>query len=124
MDFDEPLPGRDDPLRAGRWGSDHVAQIVTFFDHQGTCGGAGRSQGARLPYGVGDRIAKLMPPAVMGGTRRLWACFREDPKHADGYKVATELRDAYAADPDVKAGVDVPRGLEGLRRPDGSMPPQ
>jgi len=47
------------------------------------------------------------------------ACFREDPKHADGYKVATELRDAYAADPDVKRVVDVAKGLEGLRRQDG-----
>ncbi len=71
------------------------------------------------PYSVGDRIAKLMPPLVMGRDTPLWACFREDPKHADGYKVATELRDAYAADPDVKRVVDVAKGLEGLRRQDG-----
>ncbi|HMK97630.1 MAG TPA: DNA polymerase III subunit alpha, partial [Acidimicrobiales bacterium] len=67
----------------------------------------------------GDRIAKAMPPLVMGRDTPLWACFREDPKHADGYKVAQELRDMYATDPDVKRVVDVAMGLEGLRRQDG-----
>ena len=71
------------------------------------------------PYGVGDRIAKAMPPLVMGRDTPLWACFEEGPKHADGYKTASELREMYAADPDVKRVVDVAKGLEGLRRQDG-----
>jgi DNA polymerase-3 subunit alpha len=60
-----------------------------------------------------------MPPLVMGRDTPLWACFEEHPKHADGYKVATELREMYATDPDVKRVVDVAKGLEGLRRQDG-----
>ncbi|MBO0730181.1 MAG: DNA polymerase III subunit alpha, partial [Acidimicrobiaceae bacterium] len=41
------------------------------------------------------------------------------PKHLDGYKVAADLRQMYAADPDVARVVDVAKGLEGLRRQDG-----
>ncbi|MGH9284884.1 MAG: DNA polymerase III subunit alpha, partial [Acidimicrobiales bacterium] len=40
------------------------------------------------------------------------------PEH-DGWKAAAELREMYAADPDVAKVVDVARGLEGLRRQDG-----
>ncbi|HLX87613.1 MAG TPA: DNA polymerase III subunit alpha, partial [Acidimicrobiales bacterium] len=64
-------------------------------------------------------IAKAMPPLVMGRDTPLWACFEQHPKFEDGYKVAQELRDMYAMDPDVKKVVDVAMGLEGLRRQDG-----
>ena len=72
-----------------------------------------------FPYGAGDRIAKAMPPLVMGRDTPLKFCFEQDPKHADGYKAAAELRAMYDADPDVKKIVDVARGLEGLKRSDG-----
>jgi DNA polymerase-3 subunit alpha len=71
------------------------------------------------PYGLGDRVAKAMPPLVMGRDTPLKYCFEENPKYADGYKAAAELRAMTATDPDVKKVVDVARGLEGLRRQDG-----
>jgi len=119
MDFDERYRGEMIRYASERWGSDHVAQIVTFSTIKARAAVRDAARVLGYPYGVGDRIAKLMPPLVMGRDTPLWACFREDPKHADGYKVATELRDAYAADPDVKRVVDVAKGLEGLRRQDG-----
>src|SRR4051812_45666384 len=41
------------------------------------------------------------------------------PKFEDGYKMAGELRELYAADPEAARVVDVAKGLEGLRRQDG-----
>jgi DNA polymerase-3 subunit alpha len=63
-----------------------------------------------FPYGVGDRIAKAMPPLVMGRDTPLKYCFEQIPKYADGYKAATELRAMYDTDTDVKRVVDVAKG--------------
>jgi DNA polymerase III subunit alpha len=119
MDFDERF--RPDMIRyaAERYGWDHVAQIVTFSTIKAR---AAVRDGARVlgyPYGLGDRIAKAMPPLVMGRDTPLWACLTEDPKHSDGYKAAAELREMYEVDPDCRKVIDVALGLEGLRRQDG-----
>ena len=71
------------------------------------------------PYAVGDKIAKLMPPLIMGRDTPLYACMEPHPKFEDGYKMAGELRELYAADPEAARVVDVAKGLEGLRRQDG-----
>ena len=44
------------------------------------------------PYVVGDKVAKAMPPLVMGRDTPLKYCFEESEKYADGYKAAAELR--------------------------------
>jgi DNA polymerase-3 subunit alpha len=119
MDFDSRYRGEMIRYAAERYGWDHVAQIVTFSTIKAR---AAVRDGARVlgfPYGVGDRIAKAMPPLVMGRDTPLWACFETHPEHEDGYKAAAELREMYASDPDVAKVVDVARGLEGLRRQDG-----
>ena len=71
------------------------------------------------PYVVGDKIAKLMPPLIMGRDTPLHACFEKQDKYADGYKMASELRQLYDDDPDARRVIDVALGLEGLRRQDG-----
>lgn len=119
MDFDERYRGEMIRYASERWGWDHVAQIVTFSTIKARAAVRDAARVLGYPYSVGDRIAKAMPPLVMGRDTPLWACFREDPKHSDGYKVASELREMYNADPDVKRVVDVAMGLEGLRRQDG-----
>ncbi|MGE0305119.1 MAG: DNA polymerase III subunit alpha, partial [Acidimicrobiia bacterium] len=119
MDFDSRY--RDEMIRyaAEMYGRDHVAQIVTFSTIKARAAVRDAARVLGHPYGLGDKVAKAMPPLVMGRDTPLYACFEEQPKFADGYKAAAELREMYATDPDVKEVVDVAKGLEGLRRGDG-----
>ncbi|MEI2705874.1 MAG: DNA polymerase III subunit alpha [Ilumatobacteraceae bacterium] len=119
MDFDSRY--RDEMIRyaAEKYGRDHVAQIITFGTIKARNAVRDAARVLGLPYAVGDKIAKAMPPLVMGRDTPLRYCLEENPKYADGYVAAAELRAMYAADPDVKRVVDVARGLEGLKRSDG-----
>ncbi|GAC1313819.1 MAG: DNA polymerase III subunit alpha [Acidimicrobiales bacterium] len=119
MDFDSRYRGDMIKYAAERYGWDHVAQIVTFSTIKARAAVRDAARVLGYPYGLGDRVAKAMPPLVMGRDTPLYACLELHPKYEDGYKTATELREMYEADPDVKKVVDVARGLEGLRRQDG-----
>ena len=119
MDFDERYRGQMIKYAAERYGADHVAQIVTFS----TMGArAAVRDGARVlgfsPQD-GDRVAKAMPPLVMGRSTPLQACLEPTEQYMDGYKASSELREMYASDPIAKQIIDVAKGLEGLRRQDG-----
>ncbi len=119
MDFEARF--RDEMIRyaAERYGRDHVAQIVTFSTIKARAAVRDAARVLGYPYALGDKVAKAMPPLVMGRDTPLYACLDEHPKFTDGYKMAGELRDMYATDPDAKQVIDVARGLEGLRRQDG-----
>ncbi len=119
MDFDSRY--RDEMIRyaAEKYGRDRVAQIVTFSTIKARAAVRDAARVLGFPYAVGDRIAKAMPPLVMGRDTPLYACLEPHPKYEDGYKAAGELRAMYEADPDVQQVVDVAKGLEGLRRQDG-----
>ena len=119
MDFDSRY--RDEMIRyaAERYGRDHVAQIVTFSQIKARAAVRDAARVLGYPYIIGDKVAKAMPPLIMGRDTPLAACLELQPKYEDGYKMASELREMYQADPDVKAVIDVAKGLEGLRRQDG-----
>jgi DNA polymerase III subunit alpha len=119
MDFDSRF--RDEMIRyaAERYGRDHVAQIVTFSTIKARAAVRDAARVLGHPYAVGDRVAKAMPPLVMGRDTPLYACLEPHPKYEDGYKMAAELREMYEADPDTRQVIDVAKGLEGLRRQDG-----
>ena len=119
MDFDSRF--RDEMIRyaAEKYGRDHVAQIVTFSTIKARAAVRDAARVLGYPYAVGDKVAKAMPPLVMGRDTPLHACLEEHPKYVDGYKMAAELREMYASDDDARQVIDVARGLEGLRRQDG-----
>ncbi len=119
MDFDERYRSEMIRYASERYGWDHVAQIVTFSTIKARAAVRDAARVLGLPYGVGDRIAKAMPPLVMGRDTPLWACLEPSPEFADGYKAAAELRQMCEDDPDARRVVEVARGLEGLRRQDG-----
>ena len=119
MDFDSRHRGDMIKYAAERYGTDHVAQIVTFSTIKARAAVRDAARVLDYPYIVGDKIAKLMPPLIMGRDTPLHACFEQNPKFEDGYKMAADLRELYGSDPDAKRVIDVAKGLEGLRRQDG-----
>ena len=119
MDFDERYRSEMIRYAAERYGWDRVAQIVTFSTIKARAAVRDAARVLGYPYGLGDRIAKLMPPLIMGRDTPLWACLERNEKYDDGYKQAAELRELCAVDPDAEKVVQVARGLEGMRRQDG-----
>ena len=104
---------------AEKYGSDRVAQVVTFSTIKARAAVRDAARVLGKAYIVGDRIAKAMPPLVMGRDTPLKACMTKTEGHEEGFAAAAELRAMYDADPEVKETVDVALGLEGLRRQDG-----
>ena len=119
MDFDSRY--RDEMIRyaAERYGRDRVAQIVTFSTIKARAAVRDAARVLGKPYSVGDKVAKAMPPLVMGRDTPLYACLDEHPKYLDGYKMASDIRQMYNEDPDAREVIEVAKGLEGLRRGDG-----
>ena len=116
MDFDSRY--RDEMIRyaAEKYGRDHVAQIITFGTIKARNAVRDAARVLGHPYAVGDRIAKLMPPVIMGRDTPLRYCFEQNDKHMDGFRAASDLRALCETDDVAKRVVDVARGLEGLKR--------
>jgi DNA polymerase III subunit alpha len=108
MDFDERR--RDEVIRyaSEKYGSDHVAQIITFQTIKGKQGIRDAARVLGFPPMVGDRLCKMYPPAVMG---------RDEPIER-ALEISPDLREAYEKEPEAKEIVDTARALEGLRRED------
>jgi len=119
MDFDSRY--RDEMIRyaAEKYGRDRVAQVVTFSTIKARAAVRDAARVLGYPYVVGDKVAKAMPPLVMGRDTPLYACLDQHEKYLGGYQMASELRQMYYEDPDAQRVIDVAKGLEGLRRQDG-----
>ena len=119
MDFDERY--RADMIRyaAERYGSDHVAQIVTFSTIKARAAVRDAARVLGYPPQLGDKIAKAMPPLVMGQDVPLEACFSRMPGYEARYAEAADLRALYETDADVKHSIDVAKGFVDKRRQDG-----
>jgi DNA polymerase III subunit alpha len=108
IDIDFSVRGRDRVMQyvVDRYGRESVAQIITFgkmFPRAAT------RDAARVlghDYGVGDRLAKLIPDPQQG----------RPPSFDDCLKPGEPLRGAYDHDATAKQIVDVARGLEGIVR--------
>lgn len=122
IDFDERR--RNEVIRyvSEKYGEDRVAQIITFSTIKAKQAIRDSARVLGLPYGVGDRLAKMYPPLVLGKEAPFEACFEkkvEWPDNSgrnDAYPNATELRRAYDEDQIARDVIDNARKLEGLRR--------
>src|ERR1700729_2198310 len=116
IDFDER--GRADVIRYGtqKWGSDRVAQIITYGTIKAKAAIKDSCRVLGHPYSLGDRVTKAFPPAVMGKDISLSVIF--DEQHPR-YKEAGELRSLYENEAEVKQVIDTARGIEGLIRQPG-----
>ncbi|SHG62434.1 DNA polymerase III, alpha subunit [Jatrophihabitans endophyticus] len=113
VDFDERRRGEVIRYVTEKYGSDRVAQIVTYgtIKAKQAVKDAGRVLG--YPFAMGDRITKVMPPPVMGKDVPLAKIFDRD--HAR-YNEGGEFRALYESDQEVAKVVDQAKGLEGLKR--------
>lgn len=123
MDFDERYRAEVIRYAAEKYGSDHVAQIITFSTIKGKQAIRDAARVLGHPYGLGDKVAKAMPPAILGKEATLGQVLEppgeeSDAIERDWYSNAQELRNLYNGDPSVREVVDAARDLEGLRRQD------
>ena len=113
MDFDERRRGEVIRYATQKYGSDHVAQIVTYGTIKAKAAIKDSARVLGQPFSLSDRITKAMPPAVMGKDIPLAGIF--DKSHAR-YSEAGEFRELYGSESAVKEVVDTALGLEGLKR--------
>ena len=123
IDFDERYRSQIIEYVRERYGSDHVAQIVTFATIKGKQAIRDAARVYGYEYRVGDQLAKQMPPAILGKEASLSQCLSPPSSETDGivrdwYANAAGLREAYNSDPDAQKVIDAALGLEGLRRQD------
>lgn len=108
IDIDFSVRGRDRMIQyvTEKYGSDSVAQIITFgkMAPRAAVRDAARVHG--YDYGTGDRLAKAIPEPIMGRSPSFNECLEE----------GEDLRKVYDSDADAAKIIDTARGLEGKIR--------
>jgi DNA polymerase-3 subunit alpha len=113
VDFDERRRGEVIRYVTDRYGEDRVAQIVTYGTIKAKQAIKDSARLLGLPFAMGEKLTKAMPPAIMGKDISLTGMF--DVKDAR-YAEADEFRKLHEADPDAQRVVDLAKGIEGLKR--------
>jgi len=108
IDIDFAVDGRERVINYVRekYGNDRVAQVITFGTMAARAAVRDAGRVLEVPYGVVDKIAKLIPE---GPGQTLEDCL----------KPGSELKQSYDSDPTTREIVDLARPLEGLTRQDG-----
>ncbi|MDQ2699953.1 MAG: DNA polymerase III subunit alpha, partial [Actinomycetota bacterium] len=108
IDIDFSVRGRDRMIQyvTAKYGSDSVAQIITFgkMAPRAAIRDAARVHG--YDYKMGDTLAKLIPEPIMG----------RSPSFAECLKPGEDLKSTYDSDADAAKVIDTARGLEGKIR--------
>ncbi|MFX0575007.1 DNA polymerase III subunit alpha [Nocardia nepalensis] len=115
IDFDDRRRGEMVRYASEKWGSDRVAQVITFGTIKTK---AAIKDSARVLFGqpgfaIADQITKALPPPIMA--KDISVSGITDPEH-ERYKEAAEVRELIASNPDVAKIYETARGLEGLIR--------
>ncbi|TML90946.1 MAG: DNA polymerase III subunit alpha [Actinobacteria bacterium] len=107
IDIDFAVDGRERVINyvTEKYGRDRVAQIITFGTMAARAAVRDAGRVLEVPYGVVDKIAKLIPE---GPGQSLDACL----------KPGQELKQQYDTDPIAREIVDLAKPLEGLVRQD------
>ena len=113
VDFDDRR--RPEVIRyvTEKYGDDRVAQIVTFGTIKAKQALKDAARVLALPYAVGEKLTKAMPPMVLGRDVSLNELI--DPE-AERYSEAAEFREIIESDEESKRVFDLAQGLESLKR--------
>lgn len=111
VDIDIQDTRRDEVIQycTEKYGSDHVANIVTFGTMAARAAVRDVARVLEVPYGESDRLAKLIPPPVQGRHIPLFKSVAEDP----------DLKREYETNPTAKMVFDYAMRLEGTIRSHG-----
>ncbi|TSE01297.1 DNA polymerase III subunit alpha [Skermania sp. ID1734] len=115
IDFDDRRRGEMVRYATEKWGSDRVAQVITFgtIKTKAAIKDSARVQFGQPGFAIADQITKALPPAIMAKDIPLSGI--TDPNH-ERYKEASEVRALIESNPDVAKIYQTARGLEGLIR--------
>ena len=113
VDFDDRRRGEVIKYVTEKYGDERVAQIVTYGTIKSKQALKDASRVLGFPFGMGEKLTKAMPPAVMAKDIPLAGI--TDPEHPR-YKEASEFRQVMQEDADAKLVYDTAIGLEGLKR--------
>ncbi|MGW4371652.1 DNA polymerase III subunit alpha [Nocardia takedensis] len=115
IDFDDRRRGEMVRYATEQWGTDKVAQVITFGTIKTK---AAIKDSARVLFGqpgfaIADQITKALPPPIMA--KDISVSGITDPDH-ERYKEAAEVRELINTNPDIAKIYETARGLEGLIR--------
>ncbi len=115
IDFDDRRRGEMVRYATEKWGTDKVAQVITFgtIKTKAALKDSARVQFGQPGFAIADQISKALPPPIMAKDIPLSGIM--DPEH-ERYKEATEVRELINTNPDVNKIYETARGLEGLIR--------
>ncbi|WBU39346.1 DNA polymerase III subunit alpha [Homoserinibacter sp. YIM 151385] len=113
VDFDERRRGEVIRYVTEKYGSERVAQIVTYGTIKSKQALKDSSRVLGFPFGMGEKLTKAMPAPIMAKDIPLAGIV--DPTH-ERYKEAGDFRGVLEADPDAKRVFETALGLEGLKR--------
>ncbi|MBC9926913.1 DNA polymerase III subunit alpha [Leucobacter sp. cx-169] len=113
VDFDDRRRGEVIKYVTDKYGDERVAQIVTYGTIKSKQALKDASRVLGFPFGMGDKLTKAMPPAVMAKDIPLAGI--TDPKH-ERYKEASEFRALLEVDAEAKTVYETALGLEGMKR--------
>jgi len=113
VDFDERRRGEVIRYVTQKYGEDRVAQIVTYGTIKAKQALKDSARLLGMPFAMGEKLTKAMPPAIMGKDISLTGIFDPSDKR---YNEAEEFRQVHASDPDAQRVVELAKGIEGLKR--------
>ncbi|WP_033289720.1 DNA polymerase III subunit alpha, partial [Amycolatopsis jejuensis] len=115
MDFDDRRRGEMIRYATGKYGSDRIAQVITFgtIKTKAAIKDSARVHFGQPGYAIADRISKALPPPVAAKDIPLSGIV--DRQH-ERYGEAAEVRALVETDDECKTIFDTARGLEGLIR--------
>ncbi len=113
VDFDDRR--RPEVIRyvTEKYGDDRVAQIVTYGTIKAKQALKDSARVLGMPYSVGEKLTKAMPPAIMGKDISLGDILNTD---APRYKEAADFRAVLSSDPEAAKVFETARGIENLKR--------
>ena len=113
VDFDDRRRAEVIRYVSDKYGDDRVAQIVTYGTIKAKQALKDAARVLAMPYSVGEKLTKAMPPMVLGRDVTLNDLV---DKNSERYKEAADFRELIEVDEESAKVFELAQGLENLKR--------